>query len=144
MGGLISRVAQTEDEGAKSLLQHIKQVAVSGKGYLPQQLREDLAVELGFQDDDVHQFVECIQAPLRPAAVERKKRNMRLAGGLNGMTEEKQDSVAKNTLHLEALDNEMGDLKAIVNDTNIFKSIPNAEPEWNQKIHGPMLEAPRT
>ncbi|KAI1406968.1 hypothetical protein F5Y13DRAFT_195847 [Hypoxylon sp. FL1857] len=140
VGDLTRRISETQDNDVKSLLHRIKRVVVSGREYLPQQLREDLISELGLEEDDTHQFVEHVKFSLEQEAIERKKRNIRRAGGFEKMPKEKWDSVARNTLYLEALDDEMEVLKSIVGETNTFKLIPNPEPEWNQKIHGPMLQ----
>ncbi|KAI0835669.1 hypothetical protein F5Y06DRAFT_124015 [Hypoxylon sp. FL0890] len=140
VGDLTKRISETQDNGVISLLHQIKRVVVSGRGYLPQQLREDLAVELGLEEDDTHQFVEHVEFSLDQEAIERGKRNLRRAGGFEDTPKERWDSVARNMLYLKALEDEMEVLKSIVGETNKFKLIPNAEPEWNQKIHGPMLK----
>lgn len=67
------RIAQTNNEAATSLWRKIKRFALSGKGYLPEQLRDPLQNRLPLEDDDADKFSERDPVPLHPKDFEKVK-----------------------------------------------------------------------
>ena len=132
---LADRIAQTKNEAVTALWRKIKRFALSGKGYLPQQLRDPLQNKLGLEDDDADKFSERDPVLLHPKDLEEAKSRLRRLFG-RAAPDTELDRIAQV---LEPLEWELDRLKTIVATTNAFKTTPRPEASWNAEVHEPLL-----
>ena len=132
---LTDRIAQTKNEAAISLWRKIRRFALSGKGYLPEQLRDPLQSKLGLEDDDADKFSERDPVLLHPKDLEEAKSRLRRLFGRTAPDTE----LNRIAQVLEPLEWELDRLKTIVSTTNAFKTTPRPEASWNAEVHEPLL-----
>ncbi|KAI0144426.1 hypothetical protein GGR57DRAFT_334889 [Xylariaceae sp. FL1272] len=133
---LSERVAGTKQPSAISLFDKIKRVIRSNKGYLPKQLQEPLRAELELSDDDAYRFAVRDPLPLSHEVLARRKIKARRILGPTAKDEDLSSFVQVT----EPLERELEQLQEIVDRTGAFKTVPRAEPTWNEQIHAPMLD----